>query len=94
MPLNSGGINITVSTKPSISVGITDSRTAATANIQPVAIKALARSINTLSDIPDVIETAPQNGYTLVYNATTDKYEVKQLTVSDINIETLDGGTF
>lgn len=47
-------------------------------------------SQNYLHNLLDVVEGAnPQTGYTLVYNAATDKYEVKELTISSI-----DGGTF
>ena len=39
-----------------------------------------------LDALQDVVEQAPTNGSTLVYDVTTDKYIVKQLD--------LDGGTF
>lgn len=41
---------------------------------------------NRLDALEDVIEGTPVDNATLVYNASTDKYEVKQLD--------LDGGTF
>lgn len=47
-------------------------------------------SQNYLHNLLDVVEDHPQTGDTLVYNATTDKYEVKPIVV-DLN---LDGGTF
>jgi len=94
MAIVSGGINVTVKTKPAISVGVTDKRTAATTNTQPVTVKAVARSINQLADILDVVEASPEDGNTLVYNAASDKYEVKKLSVADITVDNLDGGTF
>lgn len=48
-------------------------------------------SQNYLHNLLDVVETNPQQGYTLVYNSTTDKYEVKA--PEFINVD-LDGGTF
>lgn len=46
-----------------------------------------------LHNILDVVEGAnPQNGATLIYNAQTDKYEVKLLE-SEPNLQ-LDGGSF
>jgi hypothetical protein len=48
-------------------------------------------SQNYLHNLLDVVERNPQEGDTLVYNATTDKYEVK--TPEFVNVD-LDGGTF
>lgn len=87
MAINQAGLNVNVR------VNLANNRLA-TAPTQPITLKASARTINTLKDITDVVEGSPQDGFTLVYNAATDKYEVKQLTVSDINITGLDGGTF
>lgn len=41
--------------------------------------------------LDDVVEGTPANGDVVVYNASTDKYEVKSLGNTSI---TLDGGTF
>lgn len=41
---------------------------------------------NRLDTLEDVVEGVPEDNATLVYNASTDKYEVKPLD--------LDGGTF
>lgn len=94
MPLTSSAINVTVRTKPTVSVGVTDRRTSGTTNTQPITLKSQARTINQLADISDVEEAAPQDGFTLVYNSSTDKYEVKKLASTDITIDSLDGGTF
>lgn len=42
-------------------------------------------------ELLDVTEGSPSNGDVVVYNASTDKYEVKSLGNTSI---TLDGGTF
>jgi hypothetical protein len=81
MAINQGGIKVTIQSK---STGLS----------QPVTLKSSARTINALKDIADVVETSPQTGHTLVYNAATDKYEVKQLSIADIGVDEIDGGTF
>lgn len=94
MAINQSPLNVTVKTKQAITVGVPDRRTAATTNTQPITLKSQARTVNYIDDILDVVEASPQDGYTLVYNSATDKYEVKQLTSSQISITSLDGGTF
>lgn len=42
-------------------------------------------------ELLDVVEGTPSNGDVVIYNAATDKYEVKSLGNTSI---TLDGGTF
>lgn len=42
--------------------------------------------VTRLDQLVDVVEGTPANNATLVYNSTTDKYDVKQIN--------LDGGTF
>jgi hypothetical protein len=81
MAINQGGIKVTLQARPS-------------GTSQPVTLKSTARTINTLKDIADVVEVSPQDGHTLVYNAATDKYEVKQLSITDIGVDEIDGGTF
>lgn len=55
---------------------------------QPITIKNIVQEqqINSIEDLPDVSKVAVANGATLVYNASNDLYEVKQLDI--------DGGTF
>lgn len=66
--------------------------------LNPVAVtlKNQIQDIRSIEDIADVSEVNVTDGATLVYNATTDKYEVKILDTGDINTENLnlDGGTF
>jgi len=59
----------------------------------PVVLKNNIPGINQnyLHNLLDVVERNPQEGDTLVYNATTDKYEVKP--PEFVNVD-LDGGTF
>lgn len=61
-----------------------------------VTLKNQIQEIRSIEDIADVAEINVTDGATLVYNATTDKYEVKILDTGDINTENLnlDGGTF
>lgn len=59
----------------------------------PLSLKNNGASItqNYIHNLFDVVENNPQDGYTLVYNANTHKYEVKAITITDAS---LDGGTF
>jgi hypothetical protein len=59
----------------------------------PVTLKNNGSSINQnyIHSLLDVVEDHPQNGATLVYNSTTNKYEVKQVTAV---VTGLDGGLF
>jgi hypothetical protein len=70
------------------SVGLTT-----TQSNSPISLKnnVTGAGQNYIHNILDVIEGQPQDGYTLVYNATLDKYEVKAAVISAAS---LDGGTF
>lgn len=61
---------------------------------QPVTLKSQIKTISTINELTDVVETAPETGQTLVYDATVDKYIVKKLTTADLDLTSLDGGTF
>ena len=87
MAINQAGLNVNVK------VNLANTRLS-TPPTQPVTLKATARTINTIKDIADVVEGAPTTGMTLVYNASTDKYEVKTLSTADIIVSSIDGGTF
>ncbi len=61
----------------------------------PITLKNQVTEISSLEDIADVAEVDVSTGSTLVYNASTDKYEVKKLDVGSISGEfDLDGGEF
>ena len=52
----------------------------------PITLKNQIQEIRSIEDIGDVDDINVATGSTLVYNSTTDKYEIKMLD--------LDGGTF
>ena len=56
-----------------------------------LVLKSVPVSQNYVHSLLDVVESNPANGSTLVYNAATNKYDVKILPVVVTNI---DGGTF
>ncbi len=61
----------------------------------PITLKNQITEINSIEDIADVAEIDVSTGSTLVYNANTDKYEVKKLDVGSISgTIDLDGGEF
>lgn len=61
----------------------------------PITLKNQVTEINSIEDIADVAEVDVTSGSTLVYNANTDKYEVKKLDVGSIaGTIDLDGGEF
>lgn len=57
----------------------------------PVTLRNTAADYNAIDRLTDVVLTDRADGSTLVYNASTDKYEVRPLAVQ---ITGLDGGTF
>ena len=54
--------------------------------VAPLTLKNQIQEIRSIEDIGDVDDINVATGSTLVYNSTTDKYEIKMLD--------LDGGTF
>jgi len=87
MSINQAGLNVNVK------VSLANNRLSTPSN-QPITLKSQARTANYIEDMLDVVEGTPQDGFTLVYNSATDKYVVQQLSSSQINITSLDGGTF
>lgn len=57
-------------------------------------LKSQFATVDAIGELKDVIEGTPQDGYTLVYDSATNKYVVQQLTNQDINLASVDGGTF
>lgn len=57
----------------------------------PVTLRNTSADYNAIDRLTDVELSAREDGSTLVYNASTDKYEVKPITAA---ITGLDGGTF
>jgi len=58
----------------------------------PVTLKNAANQTR-LDQLFDVVELSPQEGSTLVYRSSDDKYVVQQLSLQNVT-GTLDGGTF
>lgn len=59
----------------------------------PITLKNQLGEITSIEDIGDVAEINVVDGATLVYNASTDVYEIKPLPISDLQVD-IDGGTF
>ena len=57
-------------------------------------LKSQFATVDAIGEMKDVIEGTPQDGYTLVYDSATNKYVVQQLTNQDIDLASVDGGTF
>ena len=57
----------------------------------PLTIRNTAADYNAIDRLTDVELSQRENNSTLVYNASTDKYEVKPLSAA---LTELDGGTF
>jgi hypothetical protein len=87
MAINQAGLNVNVK------VNLANNRLS-TPPTQPITLKATARTINNIKDLSDVVEGSPVDGMTLVYNAATDKYEVRNLNAQDIALQNINGGTF
>jgi len=81
-----------VITKPNLIRANTAPLTTTQSN-PPIDLKNNVASIsqNYIHNLLDVVEDHPQTGYTLVYNETTNKYDVKELIVT---VASLDGGNF
>jgi hypothetical protein len=61
---------------------------------QPIALTPLLQHAH-LSELLDVeITGTPSNGYAVIYNSETNKYDVRPIEVADIALDLIDGGTF
>lgn len=63
-------------------------------NTSGITLKNQLREIHSIQDIPDVSEVSVVDGATLVYNASSDLYEVRQFTINDLSLASIDGGSF
>lgn len=87
MPINQSGLNVNVKVNLS-NAPIT------TYSPSPVkTIKSQFGAVDTVSELVDVTGT-PSNGHTLVYNSSLNKYVIQQLSSENINLVSVDGGTF
>jgi hypothetical protein len=59
----------------------------------PITLKNQVIEITSIENIADVDEIDVTDGATLIYNSSTDKYEIKPLNFSDLSGD-IDGGTF
>ena len=88
-------VNVVVSSKKSIR--ITANTTGEVIQTStPVTLKNTTSLSNAsrLDQLTDVLEPAsPEDGSTLIYNASTDTYEVKKVNLSEVE-GNLNGGTF
>lgn len=89
MPINQSGLSATVR----VSLGNNRLSTATTNNII-TTLKGQSVSITQLSNLLDVVESAPQSGFIPVYDAEQDKYVIQRLSSNNINITSVDGGSF
>jgi hypothetical protein len=88
-------VNIVVSAKKTIRVTANTTGEVIQSST-PVTLKNTTNisNANRLDELADVLEpAAPEDGSTLIYNAVTDKYEVKKVNLEQAE-GTLNGGTF
>lgn len=88
MPINQSGLSVNVK------VNLANNRIVSSSTSQVKTLKTQFNSVDAVSELTDVVVNAPQDGFTLVYDSVLGKYVVQKLTSEDINISSLDGGTF
>jgi hypothetical protein len=84
------GINVVVTPGRqigSVSVKKTVSTTVSDPNFKPEV------SVST-STISDIETDGVENGYTFIYNSTTQKYQASPINLADVNVERIQGGQF
>lgn len=59
----------------------------------PITLKNQVIELTSIENIADVDEINVTDGATLIYNSSTDKYEIKPLNFNDLSGD-IDGGTF
>jgi hypothetical protein len=74
-------------------IGVILNNTGTIQSTTPVTIQTNLASSNRLDALSDVVEVSPQNGDTLVYDSSTDRYVVSRLSLENV-VGDLDGGTF
>ena len=75
-------------------IGVILNTTGTIQSTTPVTIQTnLSSSANRLDALADVVEQSPQNGDTLVYDSSTDRYVVSRMNLENVAGD-LDGGTF
>jgi hypothetical protein len=91
MSLNNATVRLVSGSKITAKVKSETGQIQPTSNVtlKTTAISALER----LDQLSDVVETEPQDGYSLVYRSSDDKYVVAPITLENVS-GSLDGGTF
>jgi len=90
-------VNVVVARKRNVQVstnataGIIDSTTPVT--LKPIPSLGSGSGVDRLDKLKDVVATGETNGAVPVYDATIDKYIIKQIDLGDVT-GNLDGGTF
>ena len=84
------GINVVVT--PGRQIGsISVKKTVATTVSDPNFKPEVSVTTSTISDM----ETAGvENGYTFIYNSTTQKYQASPISLADVNVDRIRGGYF
>ena len=67
-----------------------------TTKVNPVSLVSVGAgsTLSRFDQLTDVVEGTPANGDVVVYNAATDKYEVRNISNTSISSIELDGGSF
>lgn len=87
-------VNVVVGRKKNIQVSANATGGSISTNRNPVTLKpANVTATTRLDNLNDVVATGEVSGAVPVYDATTDKYVVQKLNLSDVSGD-LDGGTF
>jgi hypothetical protein len=99
MPINQSGLSVNVRVSVSNNritdnnVNLDNNRIIFPSTSPVKTVKSQFNSVDTVSELTDV-EGTPQDGFTLVYDSILQKYVLQQLSSEEINITSIDGGTF
>jgi hypothetical protein len=61
---------------------------------QDYKVKSFNYGIKRLSNLEDVTFGVLEDGYTLVFNSITGKFDLKKISISDLDLTSIDAGTF
>lgn len=81
----------TGTTIANVTVKVVNGTIQSTNKVNPVTLSTASAGVTRFDQLTDVAEDTPTTGDVVVYNANTDKYEIKSL--SETSAE-LDGGEF
>ena len=86
MPINQSSLQVNVKVNLSNNINVSVPRASITNN-SITTLKSQFNNVDTLAELGDVIIGTPQDGDTLVYDSSLNKYVIQQL-------EFIDGGSF